>query len=109
MTLYHYEAKELKIMLEIPESKTIARQLNETVRGKTILRVITNSSPHKFAFYHGDPADYDDLLARQIIADSSGIGAMVEITAGDRRIVLGDGANLRYYDDSTKCRQNTSS
>jgi len=89
-------------MLEIPESTTIARQLNETVRGKTIRKVITNSSPHKFTFYYGDPADYDNLLTKQIIGDSFGIGAMVEITAGDRRIVLGDGANLRYYDDLNK-------
>ncbi|MDD4237078.1 MAG: hypothetical protein PHT62_00785 [Desulfotomaculaceae bacterium] len=89
-------------MLEIPESTTIARQLNETVRGKTIRRVVANASPHKFAFYHGDPADYDALITGQVVGDSFGIGAMVEIAAGNRRIVLGDGANLRYYDDSTK-------
>ena len=89
-------------MIEIPESTTIAMQLNETVRGKKICRVITNASPHKFAFYHGDPADYNALLAGQVIGDSFGIGAMIEITAGDRRVVLGDGANLRYYDDSGK-------
>ncbi|MPL99621.1 Formamidopyrimidine-DNA glycosylase [bioreactor metagenome] len=84
-------------MLELPESSTIARQLNETVRGKTILRAVANASAHKFAFYYGDPADYDKLLAGGAIGESCGIGAMVEITAGDRRIVLGDGANLRYY------------
>ena len=89
-------------MIEIPESKTIAMQLNETVCGKKICRVITNTSPHKFAFYHGDPAGYKALLAGQVIGDSFGIGAMIEITTGDRRIVLGDGANLRYYDDSGK-------
>lgn len=89
-------------MIEIPESTTLAMQLNETVRGKKICRVITNASPHKFAFYHGDPADYNALLAGQVIGDSFGIGAMIEITAGDRRVVLGDGANLRYYDDSGK-------
>jgi formamidopyrimidine-DNA glycosylase len=89
-------------MLEIPESTTIARQLNETVRGKTIRRVVANASPHKFAFYYGDPVDYDALLTGQVVGDSFGIGAMVEITAGNRRIVLGDGANLRYYDDSAK-------
>jgi formamidopyrimidine-DNA glycosylase len=77
-------------------------QLNETVCGKKICRVITNASPHKFAFYHSDPADYNALLAGQVIGDSFGIGAMIEITAGDRRVVLGDGANLRYYDDSGK-------
>jgi len=89
-------------MIEIPESTTIAMQLNETVRGKTICRIIANASPHKFAFYHGDPADYSALLAGQVIRDSFGIGAMIEITAGDRRIVLGDGANLRCYDNLNK-------
>ncbi len=89
-------------MLEIPESTTIARLLNETIRGKTIHGVVANASPHKFAFYHGDPADYDAFLTGQVVGDSFGIGAMVEIAAGNRRIVLGDGANLRYYDDSTK-------
>ncbi len=89
-------------MLEIPESTTIARQLNETVRGKAIRRVAASASPHKFAFYYGDPADYDALLTGQVVGDSFGIGAMVEITAGDRRIVFGDGANLRYYDNSRK-------
>ena len=89
-------------MIEIPESTTIAMQLNEAVRGKTICRIIVNASPHKFAFYHGDPADYSALLAGQVIGDSFGIGAMIEIAAGDRRIVLGDGANLRYYDDLNK-------
>jgi len=49
-------------VLEIPESTTIARQLNETVRGKTIRKIIANASPHKFAFYHDDPADYNTLL-----------------------------------------------
>jgi len=32
-----------------------------------------------------------------VIGDSVGLGAMVEMEAGDRRIVFGDGANLRFY------------
>jgi formamidopyrimidine-DNA glycosylase len=84
-------------MLEIPESTTIARQLNETVRGKTIQRVVANASTHKFAFYHGDPADYGALLNGKVVTDSAGIGAMVEIAAENRRIVLSDGANLKHY------------
>ena len=89
-------------MIEIPESTTIAMQLNEAVRGKTICKIIANASPHKFAFYHGDPADYSAFLVGQVIGDSFGIGAMIEIAAGDRRIVLGDGANLRCYDNLNK-------
>jgi len=89
-------------MLEIPESLTVAKQLNESVHGKRIVRVVANASPHKFAFYHGDPADYPALLTGKVIAESAGIGAMVEITAENCRIVLGDGANLRYCRDEGK-------
>jgi len=89
-------------MLEIPESTTIAKQLNEAVLGKTICNVVANSSPHKFAFYHGDPAYYKTLLSGQVIGESVGIGAMIEIFAGDCRIVFGDGVNLHYYNDSVK-------
>ncbi len=89
-------------MMELPESAVIARQLNETVRGRTIRGVTANASPHKFAFYHGDPADYKSLLTGQAIGDSFSIGGMVELTAGSRRIVIGEGSNLRYYDDAGK-------
>lgn len=89
-------------MIEIPESSTIAKQLNETVIGKTIVDVVANHSPHKFVFYHDDPANYKRLLSGQVIGGSAGFGAMVEISAGEYRIVFGDGANLRYYDESVK-------
>ena len=89
-------------MIEIPESIKIARQINETVQGKTIYRVIANASPHKFAFYQGDPAGYHALLIGQVIGSSIGMGAMIEISAGNCQVVLGDGANPRYYDDSSK-------
>ena len=89
-------------MLEIPESLTIAKQLNESVAGKKISRVVANHSPHKFAFYHEDPADYPALLTGKVIGESTGLGAMIEIAAGGCRIVLGDGANLRYCRDQAK-------
>jgi len=40
-------------MIEIPEADALARQLNETVTGKTITRVKAAHSPHKFAWYQG--------------------------------------------------------
>ncbi len=43
-------------MLEIPECKNAAVQLNQTIKGKVIRKVLANSSPHRFAFYFGDPA-----------------------------------------------------
>ena len=89
-------------MLEIPESTTIAGQLTAALHGKTIRRVVANASPHKFAFYSGDPAGYNALLNGQRIGDSFGLGSMVEITAGDRRIVVGDGARLKYLREAGK-------
>ncbi len=84
-------------MLEIPESTTLAKQLNGTIRGKRIQSAVANASAHKFAFYFGDPEAYGARLAGQVIGDTQGIGAMVEISAGDTKIVLGDGANIRYF------------
>lgn len=89
-------------MLELPESATLARQLNETVRGRTIRRVIAGASAHKFAFFNGDPAGYDALLKDRTIGDSAGLGSMVEIAADDVRIVFGDGTNLRFYENSNE-------
>jgi formamidopyrimidine-DNA glycosylase len=89
-------------MLELPESATLARQLNETVRGRTIRRVIAGASAHKFAFFNGDPAGYDALLKDRTIGDSAGLGSMVEIAAADVGIVFGDGTNLRFYENSNE-------
>lgn len=38
-------------MLELPECVTIARQLDEALRGRTIARACRGNSPHKFAFF----------------------------------------------------------
>jgi formamidopyrimidine-DNA glycosylase len=94
--------KGMNIMLEIPESNTLANQMNETVKGKVIKFAEANKSPHKFAFYSGNPEDYDDLLAGKQIGTSHARGSMLEIEADDCRILFGDGATLRYYEDHEK-------
>lgn len=89
-------------MLEIPESRTISKQLNDTIQGKVIANVKANDSPHKFAWYFGDPEEYHNLLVGKQIGDSIARAGMVEIKAEDCRILLCDGANLKYYEDSNK-------
>jgi formamidopyrimidine-DNA glycosylase len=83
-------------MLEIPESHTIAEQLNEAIKGKKIITVATGNYPHKFALYYDDPNEYDDLLKGKIIEKISAYGGLIEIIAEDTKIVFGDGANIRY-------------
>jgi len=84
-------------MLEIPESINIAEQLNRTIRGKAIRTVKANASPHKFAFYFGDPEQYQELLAGKTIGESLPVAGFVEIKADDARILFNDGVNIRYY------------
>ncbi len=49
-------------MIEIPESITIAKQLNETVKGKKIVQAQTEHTPHGFAFYSGDAEFYSTVM-----------------------------------------------
>jgi formamidopyrimidine-DNA glycosylase len=87
-------------MIELPESQTLAKQLQESVKNKQITEVIANHSPHKFAWYHGDPNNYHSLLAGKTIYEAAGYGSMVEIQAGDAFILLGEGIALRYYENA---------
>lgn len=84
-------------MLELPEAKTMAKQLTDTIGGKTIKNVYANTSPHGFAFYFGDPALYHDLLSGNKIDRIDAYGGRVEICAGENRLSLNDGVNIRFF------------
>lgn len=86
-------------MLEIPESTVLAKQVTDTLKGKCISYVEANHSPHKFAWYEGDPSGYDDLLSGKRITGAVARGGMLEIEAEDCVLVLQDGANPRYYEN----------
>ncbi len=86
-------------MLEIPESNVMARQINEIIKGKCISYVEANHSPHKFAWYEGDPNTYDDLLSGKNITGAVARGGILEIEIEDCVLTLSDGANLRYLTD----------
>lgn len=84
-------------MLELPESKTIAKQINETLAGKTITDVIPAASPHKFAWYNGDPADYPKRLLGGQIVSARGLGMFVEVSLRNATLLFSDGVNLRLH------------
>ena len=84
-------------MLEIPESRTIAAQMNETIRGKRILEVEAAHTPHSFAWYSGEPAFYAEIMEGREIGQAASIGSMIEIQLGDYSFVVGDGTNIRYF------------
>ena len=93
-------------MMELPEAVVIAEQINGILKGKKIARVTANHSPHKFAWFFGDPEIYDDLLAGETVEQAAPYGGMVEITAGGAKIVFSEGINLRIL-PGKNCRQST--
>jgi len=84
-------------MLELPEAVVISKQINEILKGKTIVNAIANSSPHKFAFYNGSSEEYANLLKGKKFVEAYSYGGMVEINFDGVCVVFTDGANIRYF------------
>ncbi len=84
-------------MIELPEALVITKQINETITGKKIVNVIAEASPHKYAWFLGDPQNYKQILTGKTIDKAINYGGMVEIKAGSAALVFGDGVNLKYH------------
>lgn len=87
-------------MIELPEAVVISRQVNQALVGKQVARATANQSPHKFAWYTGDPALYNTLLAGKTVRSADSCGGEVEISIGDRQVILG--AAPRYHASGEK-------
>ena len=89
-------------MIELPEAIVVSRQLNETIGGKRIKDVVAVYSPHKFAWYHGNPNRYNELLTSKEIGYANAYGGWIEIKAEDMMISFCDGVNLRFHEKNEK-------
>lgn len=87
-------------MLELPEAVVIAAQANQILPGKHIVSAVANQTPHKFAWFTGDPAAYNALLAGKALGPAVAFGGMVEIQAGDKVLVISSAP--RYWGASEK-------
>ena len=83
-------------MIEIPEAATISKQMEATVLQQTITNVIVNASPHKFAFYFGDPDRYPNRLLHKKILNVEAIAGFIRITCDNLRLLYNDGVNIRF-------------
>ena len=83
-------------MLEIPEANTIAHQLEQVVAGKRITAVAAGASPHKWAWYTGDPGQYGALLLGKNITGTGCFGGRPELRVEGVVLSFCDGANIRY-------------
>ncbi len=82
-------------MIELPEAVVIARQWNETLQGKRIACAVAAQSPHKFAWYTGDPAEYNQRLAGKVVGTAVPVGGNVEIEVEDKTMVIS--AAMHYH------------
>jgi formamidopyrimidine-DNA glycosylase len=91
-------------MLELPEAVTLTRQMNKTLTGKTIVSAKANVSPHRFAFYQGDPETYAEKLRNQIIGEATARGSLIATAIGTGRVLaLGDGGlRILYHEQGKK-------
>lgn len=83
-------------MLELPEARCISQQLNQAVQGKKITEIIAAQSPHKFAWFAGDPKDYPGKLLNKTFGPAENIGGMVQIKVDDMLLVFMEGVRLRF-------------
>jgi formamidopyrimidine-DNA glycosylase len=84
-------------MIELPEALNLAGQINDTIHGKRVASVIAAQTPHKLAWYYGEPQNYSGLLVGRNIEKANAWGGMIEIKAENANILLGDGAGIRFH------------
>jgi formamidopyrimidine-DNA glycosylase len=84
-------------VIELPEALNIASQISDTIHGKRIASVVVAQTPHKLAWYYGEPQKYSDLLVDRTIGQASAYGGLVEIKAENANILLGEGAGIRFH------------
>lgn len=82
-------------MIELPESITLARQMTKELKGKRVKRVVAGKSPHRFAFFCGDPLAYDAMLRGKVVGKTKAYGGHVEIGLEDYRLDLNDGITFK--------------
>jgi formamidopyrimidine-DNA glycosylase len=87
----------VEIMIELPEAIVLSREIDELLKGKRIRRVVAAQSPHKFAWYYEDPANYHELLVNKTIDKAISRGGMVEISINGAIILFSEGIRLRYF------------
>ena len=75
-------------MIEIPEVLTIAGQMNNELKGKTIESAIHGDSPHKFAFYNLSQEEYEEILQGKTVREVKGDGHWIFTSLEPEHVLL---------------------
>ena len=86
-------------MFELPEITVLAKQINKTLKGKTIKKGILGNSPHKFVWYNRTHEEFEKLTTSKVIGNATvkGKWMFVEVNPG-YVFVLGEcGGKVLYH------------
>jgi formamidopyrimidine-DNA glycosylase len=85
-------------MIEMPEATTIARQMNETLTGKTIARFGRGNKTHKFLWLNRPDEEYETILPGLSITGASSFGRSIYLHLEDHMLWWSDaGGKLLYH------------
>lgn len=84
-------------MIEFVEARVLANQMKDSILGKRISEIVVEQSPHKFAFFIGDPNNCISLLQGKTICDVKAFGGQLELIVDDTSLVLSDGVVVLYH------------
>lgn len=84
-------------MIELPEAITMARQIEETLKGKTILSAEYGENLHKFLFFNEDIDDTCSFLIGETVEGANGLGGFVEIDFGKKSLAFNDGTRCTFH------------
>ena len=87
-------------MFELPEIKTLERQIRDELVGRTVVRSRITPEPPKFFFVSPTPAAFDEGLTGQTLERVTSSGKCLYVAlSGGRRWVLGEtGGRLEVHD-----------
>ena len=91
-------------MFEIPEFVTLARQMNETLKGKKIRRGQLGNSPHKFVWYNRRHDEFETLTKGKTVGETRARGKWLFIPLEPGYVLLlGEcGGKVLYHPAGSK-------
>lgn len=85
-------------MIELPEAVVIARQMALDLIGKRIAAAVAGQSPHKFAFFTGEPESYATILPGKTLGAARDNGRLIMLPVEPGyTLVLGEGGERILY------------
>jgi len=86
-------------MFEIPEIVNFARQMNDTLKGKTIKTGHLGNSPHKFVWYNRTPQEFEQITRNKQVGEARTLGRwlLINIEPGYVLVIGEWGGHILFH------------